>query len=481
MRPRSLLVLALVVAALAAFVWFYERELPTTEEREQQAKRVLPGLEQDEVRELRIEREGETVRLVRQQAPEAGGEGDAGDGEDREGRAAAPDGEPEWRLVEPLAAAADRFAVDGLVRRLVELEKERTLEGVARDEHGLDPPAARVTLVTEDGERELLVGSQVPATSERAVAVAGQDGVHTVGDTLWSDLVREPGEWRSREVFTWQRADVERVALAGGGERLVLARRDDDFWIEAPIVDLADSESVDRLLNGLVGLSVSRFLDQAAGEDTGLEPARASVEVVLRGRKEPVRLLWGAPAGETEEHYARLGAQTFTATGPFAELAGREPAAWRSRALTTLPLYAIDEIEVSGEGGALGLERRGADWRRGEETILYGTVSDLLMRLTDAEATAMLSREEAAARGYDLRRPRLQLALGGEDGTQELALYAAGSEGTPATVEGRDVVLLLSEETAAGLQEAIAAVRSAEALAAEPETEVGAASPGEGS
>jgi hypothetical protein len=31
-KPRTLLVLTVVVAALAAFVWFYERKLPTSEE-----------------------------------------------------------------------------------------------------------------------------------------------------------------------------------------------------------------------------------------------------------------------------------------------------------------------------------------------------------------------------------------------------------------------------------------------------------------
>ena len=41
MKPKTLLVLAALVAALASFVWFYERKLPSSEERAAQSKKVL--------------------------------------------------------------------------------------------------------------------------------------------------------------------------------------------------------------------------------------------------------------------------------------------------------------------------------------------------------------------------------------------------------------------------------------------------------
>ena len=33
MRPRTLLILLVLVLGLGAFIWFYERELPSSEER----------------------------------------------------------------------------------------------------------------------------------------------------------------------------------------------------------------------------------------------------------------------------------------------------------------------------------------------------------------------------------------------------------------------------------------------------------------
>ena len=51
MRPRTLLVLAAVVAALAAWVFFHERELPSSDERRRLARRVF-RLEPDRARDI---------------------------------------------------------------------------------------------------------------------------------------------------------------------------------------------------------------------------------------------------------------------------------------------------------------------------------------------------------------------------------------------------------------------------------------------
>ena len=69
MRGRSLAVMAALVLALGAFIWLYERDLPTTAERETHGKRVFGDLEADDVRGVTLEQGGRTVRLVRE-APE---------------------------------------------------------------------------------------------------------------------------------------------------------------------------------------------------------------------------------------------------------------------------------------------------------------------------------------------------------------------------------------------------------------------------
>ena len=64
MKPRTLLILFILVAGLSAFIWFYEHELPSSDDRAEQAKRVLQ-LDSDEVTRLEIAVEDNRVVLAR--------------------------------------------------------------------------------------------------------------------------------------------------------------------------------------------------------------------------------------------------------------------------------------------------------------------------------------------------------------------------------------------------------------------------------
>src|SRR4029079_16907172 len=103
MKPRTLLVLTVVVAALAAFVWFYERKLPTSDEAKAEEKKVLAGVKAAAVRELSIVRGGATVRIVREGKPPA--EDEKKEGEDEASPLASP--ASDWRVTSPVQARGD--------------------------------------------------------------------------------------------------------------------------------------------------------------------------------------------------------------------------------------------------------------------------------------------------------------------------------------------------------------------------------------
>ena len=105
MKPRNTLLLALIVAALGAFVWFYEIEGGAEREKQEEAsKHLFAGVTAESIQSIELRTEdGSTARLER-----AGDQG--------------------WKLVAPLAAPADRFAVDGVASTLAELAPEATFE-----------------------------------------------------------------------------------------------------------------------------------------------------------------------------------------------------------------------------------------------------------------------------------------------------------------------------------------------------------------
>jgi hypothetical protein len=446
MRPRTLAVLLVLVAGLGAFVWFYERKLPGSDARGELEKKVFAGLEADEVTRVVIASPAGTVELERPAPAEAKGETEA----------LAPAARP-WRLVRPLAALADGPLVDGLVGSVAGLEKVRTLTDLAASDAGLDEPEARIELATAGRSHVLLLGHQVPAGGGRIVGTGETPPYFVVAATFDDHLERMPGDWRSRSLFAGDRAAIERVTLVRGTERLLLARRGEDFWVEAPYVDRADTAAVNRLLGAVTGLRAERFLDAPpADAQLGLAPPAAVVETVLEGEAEPFRVELGGPvAGEDQRVHLRVGGLVVEASRGLADALADAPEAWRSLAWASLEVFEIDRVEVRAPGTEpLVLERAEGEWRRDGEQIEFAPASDFLYALTGARAQ---SADAATVVG----EPQLTVVLEGEERAETLELFAAGEGRRPARVSDRDVVLWLSDETLADVEQRLAELRAA--------------------
>lgn len=465
MRPRTLLVLLAVVLALGAFIWFYERELPSSEERAELEKKVL-RVEKDDVTALTLQSEAGTVRLEKVALPAP---------ETKEGDEEIAEPETEWRLTEPVQARADTFAVDGLLDSLVNLESSRTIEDADPEEAGLDRPRATVRLNTDKGEKVLRIGAAVPTGGAALASLEGQEGTYVVADSILTEIGREPGAWRDRQVYRGERDDVRRITLAAGGQRVVLVPAGQEeggaFRIESPIRDQADREKVDSLFAELSGLTAETFVDRPPQPlaELGLQPPRAVVEVAF-AQGQPARIELGAPVeaeapaeplpGEpspAETLWARSDGQLFQVRTRLQEAAARPAAQWRSQALSSLDVFQVESFTVEDGQGRLELKRAEPDWKRGDETISYLPVSDFLFSLTGATAERLAGVGEIA-----LGKPALTVTLKPREGAPEtLTLYPQVAAGVPARASGRDLVLILPAGTLQEIQGKLAEVRKA--------------------
>ena len=458
MKPRTLAVLLVLVVALGAFVWFVERDLPSSEQRQERAKKVL-AVKAADVQALTLETAGRRVRLEREPEPEKD-EGDA------EAAGSLLDAGRGWRLVEPLAAKADGGEVGRLLDTLAGLEKQRTLTEADRSALGLAEPRGKVTLATAEGETVLEVGAQVPSSDSVVVALAGGEAAYVVPGGFWSDVAREAGDWRDKDVFPGERGDVQSVRLASAdGPGVLLSRRGEAFWLGSPISDRADRDAADRLLSQLASLRASRFVDQPRPPaELGLEPPAAVVEVVLKDKGEPFRLELGAPVSDGgAARYARASGQVFTTESEWTTWTGKAVAEWRSKQWSGFQSWEVDSLQLQDGEGTVALSREGGEWQRDGVEIPYTPVSDLLFALTGATAEAVADGSGEAPSGP----PLLTATLKGSEGREEtLTLYpileAVEGAPHPARASDREAVLLLSQATRQGIDKALAEVRAAQ-------------------
>lgn len=471
MSPRSLLVLLLLVLGLGLFIYFFERDLPSPEERTENAQRLL-ALEAEQIRTLEIHRGAEDAApAVRLELAEAS---DPGGAEDEKVSAKDEDG---WRLVLPdRTVAADTAVVSGLVTELLALEREHSVDDADLAALGLDPPRRRVVVETNlpgEGSRwELLLGRPLTVSNLVPARVSPpRDGtslgtVHTVSDAILGQLDTPLEDWRERELLGAARFELEEVVLQAGDERLRLKVEDrvDSWWVEGPggaWRDRADQTRADELLLEVTGLRAESFLAAAdiAEIDLGLDPPRLRLEARVRGRASPVSLDLGGEA-EGGGRYARRDGEVVTVQTGLAELFA--PAeAWRSLDWTDLEAFQVDhlEIEAPQQGvEALALAREGGEWSRPDEDTAPSGV--------DAEAVQSLLYDLAEVRGERLLlqapqvRPEASFTL--RAGDRELALALAPSPaGWLATASDREAVLLLDAEVAGRVLDAAAALAEA--------------------
>jgi hypothetical protein len=466
MKPRTLLILLVVVLGLGAFIFFYERKLPSSEERVTLGKKVF-ALEKDAVTALTLETGKGTVRLER-----------AGPAKPAKKQDGGVTSEPaaEWKIIRPLTARADTFAVDRLLDSITGLEKTSTIDQADPKAVGLDKPRATVRLSTTGGEKVLKIGAEIPPGGSTVVGVEGRKEAYVVADTILADLEKPPGEWRNRTLFLGDRERISKITITSGagapGGPVVLAKHPEGFWMERPVADRADNDLVEGLLSDLTGLTADRFVDGPLPADAGLNPPQAVVDVAFSGVASPVRVELGAPVtgGATPEgqpsgevSYVRIGDTVAQVRTRLGESARHAPADWRALQLSAFEVHEIESAVVREPGKPpLELTRAGTDWKRGSTTISYLPASDLLFAVTSARATKILAPSEAQP-----AQPVLTFDLKTKEGNETLTLYPAIAGGVPARASGRNVVLLLPAETLGQIQSKVKEVQGAKAVAPE--------------
>jgi hypothetical protein len=363
MRWKSLVLLA-VAAALVLFIVFFERKLPTTDERREASQKVF-SLQDADITALELA-DGALRWALRKE-----------------------DGK--WRLKAPLEYPAEETAVSGMVSAVVTLRKERTLTpGADLKGFGLEPAAATLKMETAGGPVTLALGAEVPGTDQVAVRWLERGEAYFVGKNLLTSLRRPVDELRDKAVFTVDASSVTRmeVVYSATGRRTALWKEEGGWMLDTPFTDRADPEGVDKLLFNFTGLRAKAFVDDAEARGLkalGLDPPTAVITFTDKDKKPVLEAAVGYAFGMgTNEFYLRRGSQVILV----------EADLWPNlqKGLLTIPnpklfgfsRWEVDRMEMAAGGKKTDLERTDAGWKSGGKALAStAPVDDLLNVLTE--------------------------------------------------------------------------------------------------
>jgi hypothetical protein len=169
----------------------------------------------------------------------------------------------EWRISKPLAARADYAAVEGLVTRLSSAQMQQIVAPEATDlrQYGLDNPPSRIDVGTGSSRATLLIGK--PNAEELPYAKdASRPAVFTIEKALMTDLSKQVGDFRRKDVFDFRSFTANRVELRreSGTQTFEKTKGADgkEVWRDAS-GKTPDTARVDELLTNLTNLRAQSF------------------------------------------------------------------------------------------------------------------------------------------------------------------------------------------------------------------------------
>ncbi len=373
MKTGRLLILAVIVVALGAYIFLFERHQPTTAEAQKQAGKVLPNLKRADITRLDIRNSHGTFVLVK--------DGDT------------------WKLTKPIAYPADGTAVSSAITGLVDLTIERTVPvgEVTPKTYKLDAPPVTVTIHTKGGgTRVVKVGSKAALGSDRAVSV-GDGRILMCSGFFVDDIDKGLDAWRSHRVATVYPDQVASLELTEGRET-VHAVRDGKRWkLLEPLEDLADGDHIDNLISDINALKVLKFIDTPKPDlhALGLDRPRYKLVLVRKKGTAPIELEFGVKEkknGTTRVACRRNGTDLFWVNDTAETPLGLAPVLWRCRKVYPFESWNVNRLTLCSGGKTVTVERVNGVWK------LKGGVA--------ADGSEVLSRlgklSELRAVSYDL-------------------------------------------------------------------------------
>ena len=362
----------------------------------------------------------------------------------------------DWTLAQPIAAAADKEAVEGVIGSLEMARIERRL-GPSSDlkTYALDPPVGSVAVETGAGAPQtLVVGDKAPLGGSWYALVDGKEGreVAVVGAAAGELIEKDLLSLRDKSLLAFDPWKVKGLTLERGRDAVTLEKPEAGWKLAAPFEAPADGPAVTDLLSALERARATKFeVEKATPADLkarGFTPPAARVTILQEGWDTAKTIEFGAATPDGGRQARAVGKDAIVTvladfwaklTAPVFDL--------RRKDVLGVGQYRVRTVSASRDGGpALVLTKEAeSTWAASglaQGKVKYDSVDLLLRRLADVKALAYDDKPTEAVRQGFSAKPPLDLVLeeepDTEGGTPRRQHLAFGPVGKGARVTVRD-------------------------------------------
>src|SRR5712675_1916712 len=232
MRLRGLLVGAVVLAALAAGLYYSNKQKSAEAAKPPAADKTpkILTLAEPDIAKISLKKKGGEETVVEKNA--------AG----------------KWQVTAPKQYLADQDAAAQLVTAAATINSDRVIEDKATDLAGyvLHSPTLEVNITTKNGQtKKLLFGDDTPTNSGAYAMLEGDPRVFTVASYVKSGLDKSVNDLRDKRLLTFDQDTLSRVELIAKKQDMEFGRDKDQWQIVKPKPLRADGLQVEELIRKL--------------------------------------------------------------------------------------------------------------------------------------------------------------------------------------------------------------------------------------
>jgi Domain of unknown function (DUF4340) len=224
-----------------------------------------------------------------------------------------------WRIVKPVATAADNRAVDAVANAIANLEVVDTVDTGAETaaelaNFGLENPAVTVTVTTADKRvlPGIMVGMDTPIGSNTYIKTTDKPAVLLIGAGFTAESGRTLNDLRSHVLIDLTADQMNHVAVThADGSTIEIARQGDDWKIIQPRQYPADKTAVQQLLDAIAGARVAEFVLENPDDLNKFGLAHPALQLEVSGgkgnAKHSVAIGFKQPEAAKSAVFVRLG------------------------------------------------------------------------------------------------------------------------------------------------------------------------------
>ena len=262
---RNTIVLAVLLAALAGYWWFYERGKNPAESKDK-----LFAFKAEDAIGVALDYQGRAIVLQKDAQTH------------------------KWKLAAPLQAPGDDAAVGGLLTTLSSAAIKRTLDKKPSEadlkNFGLAPPNVKVSVTLKSGLTlpNLTVGTKTPLGDSTYAQRSNDATVYLADGSLGDALAHEPDDFRDRAILPFPSEPVARLEINMGGKSIVVARNEQEQWtLQAPSQGAASPDKVNGFIVQLAQLRARSFIDnQSDLKKYGLDKPALHIVLGAKGGRQ---------------------------------------------------------------------------------------------------------------------------------------------------------------------------------------------------